>query len=132
MSEVPLYESFDLLPSHTHASSGGNCEDPRPHAWSMCAACLCSCISLSRATPLGQSRYQTSGFPTSSEFPTELPSHRNRGHPGCHEPRVPPASISNLCVSVARPTNTSATYTCLKWRVQGTSLIRNTHPLGPP
>ena len=32
------------------------CEDPRPHAWSMCAACLCSCIFLSRATPLGRSR----------------------------------------------------------------------------
>ena len=30
-------------------------EDPMPHAWSMCAACLCPCISLSRATPLGQS-----------------------------------------------------------------------------
>ena len=31
----------------------GQHEDPRPHSWSMCAACLCSCISLSRATPLG-------------------------------------------------------------------------------
>ena len=34
-----------------------------------------SCISLSRATPLGRSRYQTSEFPTSSELPTELPTH---------------------------------------------------------
>jgi len=52
-----------------------NCEDPRPHAWSMCASCFCLCISLSRATPLGRSRYQT------SEFPTEVPTHthpRNR------------------------------------------------------
>ena len=51
------------------------CEDPRPHAWSMCAACFCSCISQSRATPLGRSRYQTSELPTTSEFPTELPTH---------------------------------------------------------
>ena len=42
------------------------CEDPRPHAWSMCAACFCPCISLSRATPLGRSLYQT------LEFPAEL------------------------------------------------------------
>jgi len=34
-----------------------------------------SCISLSRATPLGPSRYQTSEFPTTSEFPIELPTH---------------------------------------------------------
>jgi len=47
-----------------------SCEDPRPHAaWSMCTACLCLCIPLSRATPLGRLRYQT------SEFPTELPTH---------------------------------------------------------
>ena len=32
-----------------------SCEDPRPHAWSMCAACLCPCISLSRACGLGSS-----------------------------------------------------------------------------
>ena len=51
------------------------CEDPRPHAWSLCAACLCHCISLSRATPLGRSCYQTSEFPTTSEFPAELPTH---------------------------------------------------------
>ena len=30
---------------------------------------------LSRATPLGRSRYQTSEFPTTSEFPNELPTH---------------------------------------------------------
>jgi len=35
----------------------------------MCAACSCSCISLSRATPPGRSRYQA------SEFSTELPTH---------------------------------------------------------
>ena len=38
-------------------------EEPRPHAWSMCAACVCPCISLSRATPLGRLRYQTSKSP---------------------------------------------------------------------
>ena len=37
-------------------------EDPKPHAWSMCAACFCPCISQSRATLPGQSRYQTSEF----------------------------------------------------------------------
>ena len=36
---------------------------------------LQTCISLSRATPLGRSRYQTSEFPTISELPTELPTH---------------------------------------------------------
>ena len=46
------------------------CEEPRPHAWSMCAACFCPCIPKSRATPLGRSRYQTSQFPSSSEVPT--------------------------------------------------------------
>jgi hypothetical protein len=51
------------------------CEDPRPHAWSMCASCLCSCIFQSRATPPGRSRYQTSEFPSTSEFPTEIPTH---------------------------------------------------------
>ena len=50
------------------------CEDPRPHAWSMCASCLCSCIFQSRATPPGRSRYQTSEFST-SEFPAEIPTH---------------------------------------------------------
>ena len=50
------------------------CGDPRPHAWSMCVAYFCSCISLSRATPLGRSRYHTSEFPTTSEFPAELPT----------------------------------------------------------
>ena len=49
------------------------CKDPRP-----CAACLCSCISVSRATPLGWSRYQRSEFSTTSEFPTELPIHNRR------------------------------------------------------
>ena len=47
------------------------CEDPRPHAWSMCAACCCPCMTLSRATPLGRSRYPTSQFPTIS--PTHTP-----------------------------------------------------------
>jgi len=47
MSEVPLYseEGAGLQPLG---------EASRPHAWSMCAA---------------------SGFPTTSEFPTELPTH---------------------------------------------------------
>ena len=51
------------------------CEGPRPHAWSMCAAWFCPCISLSRGTPLGRSRYQILEFPTTSEFPTELLTH---------------------------------------------------------
>ena len=51
------------------------CEDPRPHTLNMCTACFCSCISLSRATPLGRSRDHTSEFPTTSEVPTELPTH---------------------------------------------------------
>jgi len=42
--------------------------------WSMCAACFCPCFPLSRATPLGWSRYQTSEFPSTSEFLTELPT----------------------------------------------------------
>ena len=54
------------------------CEDPRPHAC-MCAAYFCPGIFLSHATPLGRSRYQMSEFPTTSEFPIELPSHRERG-----------------------------------------------------
>ena len=37
------------------------------------------CISLARATPPGRSRYQTSGFPTTSEFPTELATNRGGG-----------------------------------------------------
>ena len=63
------------LPNSRTFSS--RCEGPRPHAWSMCAACLCPCISLARATPLGRSRYQT------SEFPTELPTSTrcNQGSP---------------------------------------------------
>ena len=32
-------------------------------------------VSHPRATPLGRSRYQTSEVPSTSEFPTELPSH---------------------------------------------------------
>ena len=43
--------------------------DPRPHAWSMCAACFFPCIPLSRETPLGRSRYQTSELPNTSELP---------------------------------------------------------------
>ena len=39
------------------------CEGLRPLAWSMCAAYFRPCISLSRATPLGRSRYHTSQFP---------------------------------------------------------------------
>ena len=57
------------------AQEGGVCEDPRPHAWSMCVSCFCPCISLSRATPLGRARYQTSEFLNTSEFPTESPTH---------------------------------------------------------
>ena len=49
-----------------------SCEDPRRHAWSMCASCFCPCMSLSRATPLGRSRHQTSEFLNTSEFPTGL------------------------------------------------------------
>ena len=45
------------------------CEDLRPHAWSVCAACFCPRISQSRSTPLGRSSYQT------SEFPTDLSTH---------------------------------------------------------
>ena len=41
----------------------------------MCAACLCPCIFLTRATPLGRSRFQKSEPPSTSEFPTELPTH---------------------------------------------------------
>ena len=51
------------------------CERPRPHVWRMCAACFRPCISQSRATPLGRSRYQTSEFPITSELPTELLTH---------------------------------------------------------
>ena len=50
-----------------------DCEDPRPHVWSMCAACFCPCISLSRAT-LGRSHYQISVLNT-SVIPAELPTH---------------------------------------------------------
>ena len=66
--QLPRRACLALLP--------GLCEDPRPHAWSMCAASFCSSIRLSRATPLGRSRYQTSEIPTTSKFPTELPTHR--------------------------------------------------------
>ena len=48
------------------------CEDPRPHAWSMCAAFLCPCIFQSPAAPLERSHYQTSEFLNTSEFPTEF------------------------------------------------------------
>ena len=44
----------------------------------MCAACFCPCISQLRALPLGLSRYQTSEFLNTSEFPTELPINRDR------------------------------------------------------
>ena len=54
------------------STASTRCEDPRPHVWSMCAACFCPCISLSLATPLGRSRYQT------SEFPTKSPTHTGR------------------------------------------------------
>jgi len=37
------------------------CEDRRPHAWSM---------------------YKTSEFPTTSDFPTELPTHKEGGREG--------------------------------------------------
>ena len=50
------------------------CEEPRPQAWSMCASCFRPCISQSRATPQGRSRYQME-FPSTLEFPTELPTH---------------------------------------------------------
>ena len=70
------------------------CEDSRPHARSMCAACFCPCISLSRATPLGRSSYQTSEFPTISEFLTELPTHNlhrrgNMAHVRQSRPELP-------------------------------------------
>ena len=78
----PRLDSTGLAPRGRASARGADhglplitCEDPRPHAWSMCAACFSSCMSLARATPLGRSRYQTSGFPTTSEFPTELPTH---------------------------------------------------------
>ena len=52
------------------ADSHQGCKDPRPYAWSMCAACFCPWISLSRATPSGRSHHQT------SELPTELPTYK--------------------------------------------------------
>ena len=64
--EMDEYETAEVCPS---------CEDPRPHARSMCAACFCPCVSQSRAAPLGRSRCQTSESLNTSEFPTELPTH---------------------------------------------------------
>ena len=74
---VPKSE-FPIVSSYPHVCTAmvgisHRCEDPRPHAWSMCAACFWSCISLSCATPLGRSRYQTSEFPI--ELPTHTPAH---------------------------------------------------------
>ena len=67
--------SSPSLSCDKHARSYIACEDPRPHARNMCAACFCPCISLSLATPLGRSLYQTSEFPPASEYPTKLPTH---------------------------------------------------------
>ena len=40
-------------PSSRSVPARVGCEDPRPHARKMCAACLYPCVSLSRATPRG-------------------------------------------------------------------------------
>ena len=74
------------------------CEDPRPHAC-MCAAYFCPCTFLSHATPLGRSRYQMSEFPTTSEFPIELPSHRERGFrsPGMLESCTSSRTVLQFC-----------------------------------
>ena len=73
LQPILAYLNTNVRPQH-HLSEP-LCGNPRPHAWSLCAACFCPCISLSRATPSGRARYQTSEFLTRSEFPTELPTH---------------------------------------------------------
>jgi len=82
------------------------CADPRPHAWSMCAACFCPCVSLSRATPLGRSRYQTSEFLNTPEFPTELPTYTHRVNYLCNarlsnSGSLPPPLARRLSLSLS-------------------------------
>jgi len=103
------------------------CEDPRPNVWSMCAACFCPCISLSRATPPGRSRYQTSEFPATSEFPTELPTHR-----------YPCSLCASLFMLVSIKVMLLHAVSCVRSSLEArysayraTSIIRNSLPLGP-
>ena len=71
----------------------GTCVDPRPHAWSMRAACFCPCISQSRATPPGRRRYQTE-FLHTSEF------HHPCSIAGCSLGRGPPLySVRAQCTT---------------------------------
>ena len=74
------------------------CEDPRPHAWSMCAACFCSCISPMQIQPTRAVTYQTSQFLITSEFPTELPTHIQGPYekPGCRGPTAFPSQYRRL------------------------------------
>jgi hypothetical protein len=57
-------------PNHQPLVGRHTSEDLMPRAWSVCAACSCPCISLSRATPLGRSRYQKSNSSTHRSSPT--------------------------------------------------------------
>ena len=49
-------------------------------AWRVCDVCFCPCNSLQLANLLGRSRYQTSEFLNTSEFPTDSPT-RNAESP---------------------------------------------------
>ena len=109
---------------------------------------LCPHISLSRATPLGKSRYQTSEFLNTLEFTTELRTHvlgaRRLSLSSWAKgymyfkmirtflmgPYPPMAPASRPEVGPARPeAGPSRPEAGLVYR--GTSLVRNRHPVGP-
>ena len=95
---------------------------------SMCTVCFCSCISLSRATPLGRSHHQASEPPTASNFPTELPTNMAGGrglpHRARHRaprPRVSRASLpppnNGFCLSKTKPCKPPGR--CRRWGGRG-------------
>ena len=52
----------------------------RPHAWSMCAACFCPCVSPMKIQP---TIAVMSPNIATSDFPTELPTHTSPACPAC-------------------------------------------------
>ena len=53
---------FALQKGPSRIMPGAWCEDPRPHAWSMCATCLCPCIFSVTCNPSREHRSSRPSF----------------------------------------------------------------------
>jgi len=76
--------------------AGAGCEDPKPHAY--------------RSNPQGRSRYQTSEFPTTSEFPSFLMSEVPPYSRGGSRDRTRAAVTPFSRVGMRGPTGTSCAF----------------------